>query len=89
LAWQISYTNSAERELKKLDKQTAKRMGLDYVDKRVAKLDDARSIGEALTGPLGTYWRYRVGDYRVICDIQDKLLLVLVVRIGHRRDIYY
>jgi mRNA interferase RelE/StbE len=78
LAWTIDYTGSAKRELKKLDKQTASRM-VDYMDKRIAMLDDPRSIGKALTGPLGAYWRYSVGDYRVICDIQDGALLVLVV----------
>lgn len=56
---------------------------------RVAKLDNPRSIGDALTGPdFGQYWRYRVGDYRIICEIQDKKVVVLVLRIGHRREVY-
>jgi mRNA interferase RelE/StbE len=70
-----------------LDKQTAQRI-LDYMDERIAPLEDPRSTGKALTGPLGEFWRYRVGDYRIICDIQDGALLVLVVRIGKRSDIY-
>jgi mRNA interferase RelE/StbE len=58
------------------------------MDERVASLEDPRSIGKALTGPLGRFWRYRVGDYRVICKIQDSVLCVLVVQIGNRREIY-
>jgi mRNA interferase RelE/StbE len=56
---------------------------------RVANLDNPRSIGEALAGSTwGDYWKYRVGDYRIIADIQDKKLLVQVVRLGNRREIY-
>jgi mRNA interferase RelE/StbE len=51
-------------------------------------LDDPRSLGKALTGPLGGLWRYRVGDYRVICDIQDGALCVLVLQVGNRREVY-
>jgi mRNA interferase RelE/StbE len=87
LAWTIEYTASARQALRKLDKPTARRI-LDYLDERVAPLDDPRSLGKALTGPLGALWRYRVGDYRVICDIQDGALRVLVVEIGHRREVY-
>jgi len=62
---------------------------LRFLADRVQGSDDPRTLGEALKGPVvGRYWKYRVGDYRIICDIQDALLLVLVVRIGHRREIY-
>ncbi len=87
MAWKIEYTGSAERELKKLDKPTARRI-LDYMDNQVAKLDDPRSVGKALTGELGAFWRYRVGDYRVICDIKDCEITVMVLRVGHRREVY-
>ncbi|SPF46239.1 Addiction module antitoxin [Syntrophobacter sp. SbD1] len=87
MAWRINYTDSARLQLRKLDKQTAQRI-LDYMDERIAPLEDPRSTGKALTGPLGEFWRYRVGDYRIICDIQDGALLVLVVRIGKRSDVY-
>ena len=87
MAWTIDYTDSARRELKRLDKQVARRI-VDYMDNHVAPLKDPRSVGKALTGDLGTFWRYRVGDCRVICDIQDKEVRVLVVRVGHRRDVY-
>lgn len=58
------------------------------MDERVAALDDPRTMGKALTGPLGGFWRYRVGDCRVICEIRDRALCVLVVRIGNRREVY-
>lgn len=87
MAWQIEYADTARAQLRKLDKQIARRI-IDFMDERVAPLDDPRSVGKALTGPLGDFWRYRVGDCRVICDMQDSALRVLVVRVGNRREIY-
>ena len=88
MAWTISYTDTARKELRKLDKQTARRI-LDYMDERIAGAANPRDTGKALTGPLlGTFWRYRVGDCRVICEIQDGKLCVLVIEIGHRREVY-
>lgn len=88
MGWTISYTETATRQLRKLDRQTARRI-VDYMDERVAASDDPRGVGKALTGNTsGTFWRYRVGDYRVICDIQDGALRVLVIQIGNRRAVY-
>ena len=87
MAWTINYADSARKQLLKLDKQIARRI-VDFMDTRIASLDDPRSTGKALSGPLGGFWRYRVGDYRVICDIQDGALRVLVVEVGNRREIY-
>ncbi len=87
MAWTLSYTATAKQQLKKLDKQVARRIH-DYMTDRIAELDDPRSAGKPLIGNLGTLWRYRVGDYRIICDIADAQLIVLVVRIGHRKNIY-
>jgi mRNA interferase RelE/StbE len=87
LAFRIELTDSAKKQLGKLDKAMAKRITA-FLRERLAPLDDPRSLGKALTGPLGTYWRYRVGDFRIICDIQDDALRVLVVRIGNRREVY-
>ncbi len=84
----VSYTETALKQLKKLDRPIARRL-VDFMDERVAVQADLRSIGKALTGPLlGSYWRYRVGDYRIICDIQDGALMVLVLEIGNRKDVY-
>jgi mRNA interferase RelE/StbE len=87
LAWKIEYTDAARRQLRQLDKSSARRI-LDYMDKPVAPLEDARSLGKALRGPLGEFWRYRVGDFRIICQIHQERLQVLVVRIGDRKDVY-
>ena len=58
------------------------------MDQRVARMEDVGSLGKALRGPLGEFWRYRVGEYRVICELHDKGLQVLVVRVGNRNDVY-
>jgi mRNA interferase RelE/StbE len=88
MAYNVELSESAERELGKLDAPQAKRI-LKFLHQRVAKLDDPRSIGEALHGSrLGEFWKYRVGDYRLICKIEDDRLIVLVLRVGHRKEIY-
>ena len=88
MAWTVELSETADRELAKLDPQQRKRI-LKFLWGRVAALDDPRSIGEALHGSrLGEFWRYRVGDYRLICRIEDDRLIVLVLRVGHRREIY-
>ncbi len=88
MVWRVDFDVSAEHDLDALDPQVARRI-LKFLYDRVAKLDDPRSIGEALKGSeLGSFWKYRVGDYRIISDIQDDLVCVLVVMIGNRREVY-
>jgi mRNA interferase RelE/StbE len=87
MAWKIEFERAAERELSKLDRQTSQRI-LKFLHERVAPLSDPRSLGQALQGPLHAFWKYRVGDYRIITSIEDKQLRVLVVRIGNRREVY-
>jgi mRNA interferase RelE/StbE len=87
LVWTLDYAATAREQLKKLDRQTARRI-VDYLDERVAGRADPRSTGRALSGPLGGLWRYRVGDCRIICDIRDCALRVLVVQVGNRREVY-
>jgi mRNA interferase RelE/StbE len=88
MAWEIELSDLAQKNLRKLDRQIANRI-LDFLQNRLAKLDDPRSIGQALRGSkLGELWRYRVGDYRVIANIQDHTLRVVVVRIGNRKEVY-
>lgn len=87
MAWQIEFTESAVRQLTGLDKATAKRI-VRFLQDRIAPSDNPRSTGKALRGQYGDLWRYRVGDYRLICDIQDERLMVLVVKLGHRRQVY-
>jgi len=88
LAWTVDYTATARKQLRKLDRQVARRI-VDFMDERVLTKSGPRSTGKALTGPmLGAFWRYRVGDCRIICDIQDGALRILVVQIGDRAKVY-
>ena len=88
MTWSIELHDDAERALQKLDEQIERRI-YAFLFLRLAKLDNPRQIGEALKGPkLGELWKYRVGDYRLICRIEDQILRVLVVKIGHRREVY-
>ena len=83
MAWTLEYTETARRKLRSLDRQTARRI-LDHMEQHVALLDDPRCRGVVLTDPLGDLWRYRVGRCRVICDIQNRVLRVLMVRVSGR-----
>jgi mRNA interferase RelE/StbE len=85
--WTIEFDPAAQKELDKLDKPIACRVS-KFLYERVAKLDDPRRIGERLHGTLSDFWKYRVGNYRIICSLEHERLVVLVLRIGHRREIY-
>jgi mRNA interferase RelE/StbE len=87
LAWAIEYAETAKKQLRKLDRPTARRI-LDFMDERIASSEDPRALAKALKGSLGELWRYRVGDYRILCDIRDGVLTVLVLQIGNRREVY-
>jgi mRNA interferase RelE/StbE len=87
LAWGIDYTQTARKQLTELDKPVARPI-LDFMDERVAKQEDPRTLGNALTGPLGALWRYRIGDYRVVCEIRHSAVTVRVIRIGHSSEVY-
>ena len=86
MAWRIEFTRNADKAMRKLDKVIAARV-FDELDE-IAKLEDPRSRGKALVGNLAGLWRYRVGDYRIICDIEDDVLVVLVVDVAHRGSVY-
>jgi mRNA interferase RelE/StbE len=88
LAWTIELTDEALRQLEKMGRSNAVRIR-EYLRKRVATLDNPRLLGKPLQGgALGHLWRYRVGDFRVLCELRDAQLVVLIVEIGHRREIY-
>ena len=88
MTWKIEFDPAAARELAKLDRKQARRI-LSFLSERIAQLDNPRSMGEPLKGSkLGDFWKYRVGDYRVISHIEDKVMRVLLVRIGNRREVY-
>lgn len=86
--WQIEFDESAKKELAKLDRQVARRL-IDFLKDRVLSRSDPRSVGQPLKGStLGEFWKYRVGDFRIIASIQDERMTVLVLRVGNRSDIY-
>jgi mRNA interferase RelE/StbE len=88
LAWRIEFDEASKKDLLKLDPQIARRITA-FLRDRLAVSDDSRSLGEALKGSeLGEFWKYRVGDYRIIACIEDRALRVLVVRIGNRKEVY-
>lgn len=88
MAWRVELADSAAKQLRKLDPQIAKRI-LTFLRDRIAPLDDPRGIGEALKGKeFGDFWKYRVGDWRIIADLDDGIMLITVIRIGNRREIY-
>ncbi|MGD8835331.1 MAG: type II toxin-antitoxin system RelE/ParE family toxin [Desulfobacteraceae bacterium] len=87
MAWQIEFTPAAEKQLSKIDRQSAKRI-INFLNKRIAPAEDPRTAGKALRGVLREFWRYRVGNYRIICMVEDSRLLILVVQIAHRSNVY-
>jgi mRNA interferase RelE/StbE len=87
LVWTIEVSDTAKKQLAKLDRVEAKRI-TRFLSERLVQHLDPRQLGDALTGPLKGAWRYRVGDYRIICRMEDQQLIVLVLGVGHRSDVY-
>ena len=87
MAWTVEINEFAEKQLGKLDRPVQKRL-LDWMNDRLDGCKDPRHFGESLKGDLSGLWRYRIGDYRLICELHDNRLVVLAIAIGHRREIY-
>lgn len=87
MAWKIEVLPEAAKELKKLDRAVTARI-IKTLEQRIAVLDDPRTLGSALVGEHAGYWRWRIGDYRVVARIEDERVLILVVRVERRRVIY-
>ena len=87
MAWKISFDKRAEKQYEKLSGEVQLLVAA-YLYQRVAEQPDPRRLGKALSGALKGFWRYRVGDYRIICELRDRELLILVIQFGHRREIY-
>ena len=87
MGWTIEFLPDAVKELKKLDRSVARRI-ITTLEERIATLDDPRTLGSALTGDHAGYWRWRVGDYRVVARIEDERVVIIVVRVAHRREVY-
>jgi len=87
MVWKIEFLDTAKRELKKLDKRWQLTI-LDYLEDEISNLDNPRNRGKALVGDKQGLWRYRVADYRIVCEIHDTELLIVAITIGHRKNIY-
>ena len=87
MVWNVKISDVAERQLRKLDWPIQKRI-LDWIGDRIYGCKNPRHFGEPLKGDRAGFWRYRIGNYRLLCDIQDERVMVLVLTIGHRREIY-
>ncbi|MFD6099216.1 type II toxin-antitoxin system RelE/ParE family toxin [Nocardiopsis flavescens] len=88
MTWRVELHDDAQRELRKLDPQAVRRI-LRFLGERIEGSSDPRELGEALKGNrLGDLWRYRVGDYRIIADVRDDVVVVLVLHVKHRREVY-
>ena len=87
MAWNVDFSVTARKQLKKIDKQWQSKI-LDYLEDEVATLEDPKDKGKGLVGNKKGLWRYRVGDYRIICQIIDDEVVILVVIVGHRKNVY-
>jgi mRNA interferase RelE/StbE len=87
LAYKVKLSNTAKKQLAKLDKPIAKRI-IQWMRERIETYDNPRLWGEPLVGEFSGLWKYRIGTFRLICEIKDNLLIVLVLEIGHRKEIY-
>jgi mRNA interferase RelE/StbE len=87
VSWDYRISEKALKQLKKLDKQAAQQI-INYLDERISGTEDPRQQGKQLKGELNNVWRYRSGNYRILCQLQDEVFIVLVLETGHRKDIY-
>ena len=87
MTWSVEWDERARRELRRLD-PAVQRQILRYLRERIAGSNDPRRFGRSLGGQLGGLWRYRVGDYRLVCEVANDRLVVLVLAVGHRKDVY-
>jgi mRNA interferase RelE/StbE len=85
--WRVEITRTAEKQITKLDRKAQKSIA-DFLRDRLTTASDPRQLGKPLRGDKKGLWRYRVGDYRLICEIQDEQITVLVLTVGHRKEIY-
>lgn len=87
MVWKIEFDSDVVKDLKKISKPEQNKI-LKYLSEKIANLEDPRSTGKPLKGSLGGLWRYRVGDYRAICKIEDKSITILVLGVAHRKNVY-
>ena len=88
MAWTVNWDSRAVKEMKKIDHSNRKKI-VDYLKHKISTDEDPRRFGKALAADKSGLWRYRVGDYRILCKIEDESLVVLVVAAGHRKKVYH
>ncbi|MBU2830836.1 MULTISPECIES: type II toxin-antitoxin system RelE family toxin [Acidithiobacillus] len=87
MVWRIEYAESVQKDVRKIDAQERKRIR-DFIEVKVANLENPRSLGKPLSGGLSGLWRYRVGSFRIVANIEDRDVRILVVKIAHRKEAY-
>jgi mRNA interferase RelE/StbE len=87
MIYELKYEAKAVKQIKKLDPATGKLIK-SWIEKNLLNTDNPRQHGKGLTGSLSQYWRYRVGDYRILAEINDNEIIIIIVEVGHRREIY-
>lgn len=87
MAWKIKYLKSVQKNIRKIDRKERDRIR-EYLESHIANSDNPRQFGKALKGNHSEFWRYRVGNHRIICELKDNSITILVIRIGHRKNIY-
>lgn len=87
MGWRVEFLPAADKTLGRLDRQHQRRIQ-KFIQARLLTDDDPHRLGEACTGPLKGYWKYRIGDYRLVCEIQDRARVILVIAIGDRKELY-
>ncbi len=87
MTWKIEFDADVEKDLKKLGHTAQKRI-LAYLKEKIMPLKDPRSLGKPLSGELSGFWRYRLGDYRILAKIEDECFVILVIQVGHRKNVY-
>ncbi len=87
MTWSIKVNDKIKKKLAKLDTQSRDRI-LDFLENTLPNLNNPRQLGQALQGNFQGYWRYRVGDYRILCEIIDNQMIIYVIEVGHRREVY-
>ncbi len=87
MSYKIEFSDIAVKNLRKMDSASRKKV-LEYIKDVISKVDNPRLIGKSLVGNLKGLWRYRTGNFRILCQITDQQMLILIVKIAHRKDIY-
>lgn len=87
MKYSVEYTKRAAKQIKKLDRKIAAFI-LAYIEEKLMDCEDPRAFGKSLQGDLNDKWRYRVGDYRILAKIEDHVLIILIVEVGHRKEVY-